>query len=94
MPLFLFPTPPVLVQTALRIALAVIAALLIIVVLLQNRGSGLSATFGGSSTFQATKRGPERFLARATVFFATTFLFLALVVTFWTDLAHYFHLPR
>lgn len=71
----------------LRIALAIVATLLIIVVLMQNRSTGLSATFGGSSSFVATKRGPEKFLANMTVALAVLFLVLCLLVPFWAPLS-------
>lgn len=69
----------------LAVALTIVAVLLIIVILLQSRASGLSATFGGSS-FVSVKRGPEKFLARATIVLAVLFLGLALLLPFWTPL--------
>jgi protein translocase SecG subunit len=75
----------------LRILLAIVAALLIIVVLVQNRSTGLSATFGGQSTFVATKRGPEKFLATATVVLAVLFLLLAFLLPLWTPLSAALH---
>ena len=55
------------------------AILLSLFILLQSKGSGLSETFGGSNTFYAAKRGPEKFLFYATIvlailFFVTSFL--------------------
>ncbi len=45
----------------------VVSILLIISVLLQNRGSGLSAAFGGDFGGYYTKRGVEKFLFFASV---------------------------
>ncbi len=70
------------INTVLTILLGVDAALLILVVLMQNRSTGLSATFGGSS-FVSVKRGPEKFLARLTAVLAAVFMILALVVPLW-----------
>lgn len=59
---------------------AAISVLLIISILLQNRGTGLSETFGGgsgNSSYQ-TKRGFDKFLFRATLVLCTAFLGLAL----------------
>jgi len=52
----------------------VISVLLIVVILLQQKGSGLSATFGGSGGFHASKRGAEKVLHYATIIFATLFI--------------------
>jgi protein translocase SecG subunit len=55
---------------------AVVSILLIISILLQNRGAGLGETFGGSSgnaSYQ-TKRGFDKFLFRATIILGIIFL--------------------
>jgi protein translocase SecG subunit len=62
----------------LLIAQAVTAVLLIVSVLLQNRGSGLGGTFGGDFGGYYTKRGMERFLLYATVVLALIFFALAI----------------
>jgi len=61
----------------------VVAVLLSISILLQNRGSGLSATFGGDLGGFHTKRGIEKFLSFASwtlgaIFIANAFLILIL----------------
>ncbi|EKD93123.1 MAG: hypothetical protein ACD_28C00235G0003 [uncultured bacterium] len=53
------------------------AILLSLLILVQNRGSGLSATFGGTGGFYASKRGAERVLAIATIFLLVAFLGLS-----------------
>lgn len=53
------------------------AILLALCILVQNRGSGLSATFGGTGGFYATRRGAEKILARATIVFLIGFLVLS-----------------
>lgn len=61
----------------LTIGQVVIAILLMISVLLQNRGSGLSAAFGGDFGGYYTKRGFEKFLFYASVLLGTLFIVLA-----------------
>jgi protein translocase SecG subunit len=64
---------------ALLIAQAVIAILLTVSILLQNRGSGLGGAFGGDFGGYYTKRGMEKFLIYATIFLAFVFFILAIV---------------
>jgi preprotein translocase subunit SecG len=52
----------------------IISVLLVISILLQNRGAGLSETFGGSGNVYQTKRGFDKFLFIATVVLAILFL--------------------
>ncbi len=56
-----------------------ISALLIISILLQNKGGGLSETFGGSGNVYQTKRGFDKFLFIATIILAILFLGTAFV---------------
>lgn len=64
---------------ALLIAQAVVAVLLVVAILLQNRGSGLGAAFGGDFGGYYTKRGLEKFFLYATIVFAFVFLMLGIV---------------
>lgn len=62
-------------KTALMVTQIVFSILLCFAVLLQQRGSGLSAVFGGSGTsFHSTKRGAEKFLVLATIVLAILFV--------------------
>lgn len=56
-----------------------LAILLILVILIQSKGSGLSGIFGGSSNVYRTKRGAEKFLHTSTVIISVCFLGLAFV---------------
>jgi len=63
----------------IKIAQVVVSILLIIAILLQNRGAGLGSAFGGSGGVYLTKRGLEKKLFIATIvlavlFFATSLL--------------------
>lgn len=62
---------------ALLIAQAVISVLLVVSILLQNRGSGLGSAFGSDFGGYYTKRGIEKFLLYATVALGTLFLIVA-----------------
>jgi len=54
------------------------AILLIIAILLQNRGAGLGAAFGGEGNVYRTKRGLEKILFIATIILSIIFLCTAL----------------
>lgn len=54
-----------------------VALLLTISILLQNRGAGLSATFGGDFGGYYSKRGFERFLMFFSIFLSIIFIALA-----------------
>jgi preprotein translocase subunit SecG len=64
----------------LQIAQIVIAVLLMLAVLLQNRGVGLSGVFGGSGNIYRTKRGLEKKLFILTIILAVLFLSISLAV--------------
>jgi preprotein translocase subunit SecG len=57
----------------------VVSVLLMLAILIQNRGTGLGSAFGGEGNIYRTKRGAEKFLhiatiALAVIFMATAFL--------------------
>jgi preprotein translocase subunit SecG len=56
----------------------IISVLLTIVVLLQNKGEGLSSAFGGGGEGFHTKRGFEKFLFTATIILGTLFILNAI----------------
>lgn len=60
-------------QQLLNILQIVVSVLLIISILIQNKGAGLSGVFGGEGNVYRTKRGAEKFL-----FYFTIVLGLAL----------------
>jgi len=63
----------------LSIIQLVSAILLIISILLQNRGTGLGAAFGGEGNVYRTKRGVESWLFKATIVLAAVFLVASLL---------------
>lgn len=59
---------------------AIIGILLIVAIILQNQGSGLSTAFGGSGEFYRSKRSIEKFLLWATGGLAFLFAVVSLVL--------------
>ncbi|MFH1218505.1 MAG: preprotein translocase subunit SecG [Candidatus Peregrinibacteria bacterium] len=60
----------------------IISILLALSRLAQQRGSGLSATFGGSGGFYTSKRGAEKVLSTATVVLVVLFIVNSLAFLF------------
>ncbi|MEK7131402.1 MAG: preprotein translocase subunit SecG [Patescibacteria group bacterium] len=56
----------------------ILAALLVVVILLQQKGTGLSGVFGGSSNIYSTKRGVDRILHLSTIIISIIFFSLSL----------------
>ena len=65
-------------MSALDILQFVSAILLIVVILLQQRGTGLGSTFGGEGNVYRTIRGLERSLVIVTIVLAVVFFGSAL----------------
>jgi preprotein translocase subunit SecG len=66
-------------ETVLLWANMVLAILLIAAVLLQQKGSGLGAAFGGSSNIYTTKRGIDKALFRLTIILSILFFGAGLI---------------
>jgi len=62
----------------INIAEIIVSIGLIVSILLQNRGAGLSGTFGGSFGGYYTRRGFEKFLVIFSVVLASLFIILAI----------------
>ncbi len=58
----------------ITIAQIIISVILVITILLQQRGTGLSATFGGEGNVYRTKRGFERILFYSTIILVILFI--------------------
>ncbi len=65
-------------QLILNIAQIVLAVLLIAAIMLQARGTGLGAAFGGGGNVFRTKRGAEKKLHQMTIVLAILFFGVAL----------------
>lgn len=66
------------IRLILNIAQVVISVLLMVAVLLQQRGTGLSATFGGEGNIYRTKRGLEKGLFIGTIILSIVFFGIAI----------------
>lgn len=67
-------------EKALIIAQIAVSVLLMASVLMQNRGAGLSSTFGGDFGGYYTKRGFEKFLYWASIVLGTLFIAISTVL--------------
>jgi len=65
-------------SSILGIIQIVVAVLLVAAILLQQRGTGLSATFGGEGNIYRTKRGIERVLFIGTIVLSVLFFGVSL----------------
>jgi len=68
----------VMLKTVLVIAQVAIPVLLVACILLQARGTGLGAAFGGEGNVYRTKRGIEKKLFQATILLAILFFGITL----------------
>lgn len=66
-------------EKILNIIQIVIACLLIAAILLQQRGTGLSAAFGGEGGVYFKKRGMEKVIFTATIILAGLFVLSAII---------------
>lgn len=67
-------------NTFLSIAQIIVAILLIVFILLQQRGTALGSALGGSGGgFYATRRGVQKKIFWATIIFGALFIILALL---------------
>ncbi|MBI5728736.1 MAG: preprotein translocase subunit SecG [Candidatus Magasanikbacteria bacterium] len=60
----------------------VLAVLLVAIILLQQKGAGLSGVFGGTSNIYSTKRGIDKILHYATIGVAIVFFGVSLARLF------------
>lgn len=57
----------------------VLSILLIVAILLQQKGAGLGSAFGGSSNIYSTKRGIDKTLYQITIGLSILFLLISVV---------------
>jgi preprotein translocase subunit SecG len=67
------------VNPFLALGQIIVSAALMAAILLQNRGTGLSSTFGGDSAVYRSRRGIEKTLFRFTIILAVLFVLFSLV---------------
>jgi len=66
-------------QIYLNIAQILVSVALIVLVLLQAKGSSLGGIFGGESSIYKSRRGVEKTLFNLTIVFAALFLIISLL---------------
>ena len=66
-------------ETILNIIQLILAIILIVTVLLQQKGSGLGGIFGGSGNVYSTKRGVDKILHYTTIVSAAIFFLVSLI---------------
>ena len=66
-------------QTWLSYALIIISIVLVALVLLQTKGSGLGSIFGGDGGIYRTRRGVEKTMFNMTILAAALFLAISLM---------------
>ena len=69
-------------RSIINISEIITAVLLMIAILLQNRGAGLSGTFGGDFGGYYTRRGFEKFLVVGSVILSGLFIVFSVVNLF------------
>lgn len=69
-------------QLFINIAQLTVGVIIIGLILIQQRGSGLGGAFGGDSALYTTKRGAEKIVYLATIVFSVIFFALAAVNSF------------
>lgn len=69
-------------EKILLITHLVISVLLTLIIMVQNKDAGLSASMGGGESFQSTRRGPEKVIFRLTIFLAALFMLNAILFVF------------
>jgi len=69
----------------LTYAQIILSVLLIGSILIQQRGTGLSSSFGGGSLEYSTKRGAEKIIFWATIVLAILFLAVSIARVFFSN---------
>lgn len=64
-------------ESLLSFAQIIVASAMVIVILLQAKGSGLSTVFGGEGGFYRSKRGVEKLFVYLTIILAALYLVLS-----------------
>jgi preprotein translocase subunit SecG len=68
------------VDTALRLVMIIVSIVLILIILLQTKGSSFSGAFGGdTSSIYRTRRGVEKMLFQFTIGVGVLFVLLAII---------------
>ncbi len=66
-------------KVAITVIQIILGILLVLVILLQQKGTGLGTSFGGGMGFYRTKRGAEKLMFYATIGLSVAFILFALI---------------
>lgn len=66
-------------KSAISLIQIILGTLLILVIIIQQKGSGLGTSFGGDVSFYRTKRGAEKMLFYATIGISVAFILSSLI---------------
>lgn len=66
-------------KAVISIIQIILGILLILVIIIQQKGSGLGSSFGGDLSFYRTKRGAEKLLFYATIGISIAFILSSLI---------------
>lgn len=66
-------------NAAISVIQIMLGVLLVLVIIIQQKGSGLGSSFGGDMGFYRTKRGAEKLLFYATIGIAILFVIFSLI---------------
>lgn len=66
-------------KAAISLIQIILGLLLVVVIIIQQKGSGLGTSFGGDMSFYRTKRGAEKLLFYATIGIAGAFVLSSLI---------------
>lgn len=70
-------------KSVLTILQVVFAVLLVVAVLLQQRGSGLGSAFGGGGNVYTSRRGVDKILFQITIIISILFFAVAIASLVW-----------
>lgn len=66
-------------KAAVSLVQIILGVLLILVIIIQQKGSGLGGSFGGDMSFYRTKRGAEKLLFYITIGLSAAFILSSVV---------------
>ena len=66
-------------KTAISLIQIILGILLILVIIIQQKGAGIGSAFGGDLGFYRTKRGAEKLLFYTTIILSVAFVALSLI---------------
>lgn len=71
-------------KNILTVSHAIISILLTLIILIQSKDEGLTATFSANQSFQSTRRGADKVIFSATIVLAVLFVANSLAFVFFS----------